>query len=383
MLVYSRICPANTFLEFLFYSIPQYLALRFIEKAYLLYLALIAMLLIVPRKYHHSYATHTDPIDRARMTISFLVCLAIFAADFKNYDSSRFGKSMDCEFRLMDVGVGSFVFNSGLVSFKASTRKKLVNSGKCFFFGMCRFLSKVLLKVDVREAEFGKHFNFFIDLALLNLISVFATPRFPFVCGLIVIFWHQIALSLGLEAKILSNDRKNFFTANLEGIVFLIPQFGMYLMSQEIGRLVVVEKSMRKVVACFAITVALFCGIHFYEPVARRLHNAPFCLLMHAAHTAIIIIFDFFNVHFKLGELKISKFGSKNMLNTLIISNMLIPAARYVGLFEESSDIKIAIKIQIYLFTIFYLIFKAQEFLKKRTANNEVRPTNNSDSIKV
>ncbi|ELA41907.1 uncharacterized protein VICG_01091 [Vittaforma corneae ATCC 50505] len=388
MLVYSRICPANTFLEFLFYSVPQYLVLRFIERAYLVYLALITVLLVVPTKYHRTYTTHTDPIDRMRMTISFLVCLAIFAADFKNYDSGRFGKSMNCEFRLMDVGAGSFVFNSGLVSFKASRQKKLINSGKCFFFGICRLLSKILLRVDIKEAEFGKHFNFFIDLALLNLISIFVNPQFPYVSGLVLIFWYQIALFLGLEAKILNNDRKNFFTANLEGIVFLVPQFGTYLMSQEIGKSVVMDKSMKKVVMYFMASVALFCGTYFYEPVARRLHNAPYCLLMHVSHTAIIICFDFLNIHFKIGELKVSTFGSKNMLNILIISNVLVQAARYIGYFEESSDIKVAIKIQIYLFIIFYLIFKIQGSLKSQAAakveaSTDAKPVGSNESIKA
>ena len=89
MVVYSRILPENPFIEFLFFSIPQYLVFRYLRYAYITYIALFIVLLVFPKKHQNAYAKHTCPIDRLRMLIISLVSLAIFSADFKFYDSSK------------------------------------------------------------------------------------------------------------------------------------------------------------------------------------------------------------------------------------------------------------------------------------------------------
>lgn len=365
MAIYSKFCPQNTFLELLFYIIPQYFILRFINEAYILFLIFSLILILVPKKFHKNYEAHTDPIDRVRMCILFLVCLVIFLADFRFYNSDKYGKSMDCEFRLMDVGVGSFVFNSGLLSFKSNNVKKFTNFLKCFFFGTCRLYSKMVMLADVKEAEFGRHLNFFYCLSLLNLISIVIKPPFPFIVGLILIFSYQIALFLGLEEIILNNQRETFIKANLEGIIFIIPQFGLYLMSQETGKLLIYNKSTKKVGLYVIITMILFIGIYYFEPVARRLHNAPFCLVMFLMHTCFILVSDVFNNYLQICELKITKFGSKNLLNIFLVANLMVPISKRFGYFRADHIAIVDLKMLIYLTSLFYIPLKISKLIFK------------------
>ena len=93
----------------------------------------------------------------------------------------------------MDIGVGSFVYNAGLVSYKMSTKKKLNNALKCFLLGTARLLSILLMKLSVKDEEFGCHLNFFYILAILNLVSIFVKFREnQALIGCSLIFFHPV-----------------------------------------------------------------------------------------------------------------------------------------------------------------------------------------------
>lgn len=355
-LFYSKLCPKHPILEFLLYSVPQYLVVMFLDKAYLVFISLLVPIIVIPGRFHYKYEKSTDPIDRSRMLIIFLVMLAIFAADFKGYDSSKLGKSMDLNFRLMDVGVGSFVYNAGLVSYKAKNSKKMVNFLKCFIFGTARFLSKIFLKIDVREAEFGRHLNFFYDLGFLNLITMFFKPKNPFFTGVFILLMYQGALSLGLDEVILNNRRENIFMANLEGILFLIPQLSIIFMSQSFGRSMI-EKKRLDATKDLMYGLLVFLVSYCFQPIARRLHNMPFCSLMFASNAFVAILFDFCNMKFGVCELSITKFGSKNMLNILIIGNLMIVLVGRLSIFKTESTVGKIGWTQLYLFILFYLYY--------------------------
>ncbi|KAM0680412.1 hypothetical protein GINT2_001472 [Glugoides intestinalis] len=368
MLAYSRLCPKNDLLEFFCYSIPLHLAFRFVDKVYIILLSILAILIAVPQKYHRRYDSSTNSIDNMRMLIIFLVCLAIFAADFPYYNSAKLGKSTREGFRLMDTGVGFFVYNAGIVSFKASKRKKIRNIILSAFLGIFRLISKLSLALNVKDEEFGRHLNFFLELAILNVISLGITTLRPYLMGLLILCAYQVALFLGLKNLIFNNSRENIFMANLEGIVFLIPQFGLYLISQEIGKTIIKKKVSRSTAAKGVLTTVLFCAFNFIDPANRRLHNMAYCLLIYLISTGIIIVFDYINKKFQLDTLEVSKFGSKKILFILIGANLLIPLAKYTGYFKEVSKVKIELKIQIYLFFVFYVPYKLQKVFGKQKA---------------
>lgn len=174
---------------------------------------------------------NSNIIDRLRIHIMFLVSIAIFLSDFFNYNSDKMGKGMEYGLKLMDIGVGCFVFNIGLISSKLTKKKKISGIIKSLVFGAIRYISKIYFGVAVSEAEFGKHFNFFFILAILNFLSLFINISNGHIIGLCCIAVHQIALKYFLAELIFHNKRETIFMANLEGIVYVLPQFGVFLIA--------------------------------------------------------------------------------------------------------------------------------------------------------
>lgn len=122
------------------------------------------------------------------------------------------------------LGVGAFVFSSGLVSkpqtFNLSKTLKLVLPS--FFLGFARaFLTKA---VDYQEhvSEYGVHWNFFITLGLLPVManlqtSILGKKSYMFAAFAIASLY-QFVLHRGLENYILNAPRTNLISMNREGL---------------------------------------------------------------------------------------------------------------------------------------------------------------------
>jgi len=374
MVVYSRILPENPFLEFLLFSVPQYLVFRYLKYAYLIYTVLFMALLVFPKKRQHAYSKHTCPIDRLRMLIISLVSLAIYSANFKFYDSDRYGKSMEYGLLLMDIGVGSFVYNAGLVSCKMSTRKKLINALKCLVFGAGRQMSIILMGLSVKDAEFGHHLNFFYILAILNLISIFVRlEKNQAFFGCLLIFFHQILLQTFLEDMIFNNQRENMIMMNLEGISYIIPEFGIYLISQEIGKIFIERKNLNRIVKYNIGFIVIFAVSVFKFEISRRIHNIPFSLFVIILNTSQLIACEYLNNEHQLGFFRIAHFASKNMLFMLLFSNLLIPISKSLGIFEADNLIEIGLKTLGYLFIVYFVPYMVNRTYRKSTKSASVK----------
>lgn len=103
----------------------------FIKHAYWLYVIFFFALLI-PYNKNRTIEVEGDAIDKTRFIIISCVSIAVFAADFPFYHLKRhkLGKSMSDGLKLMDIGVGSFVYNGGFFSTFAKPHKKI----KIFLF---------------------------------------------------------------------------------------------------------------------------------------------------------------------------------------------------------------------------------------------------------
>lgn len=390
--VYSLLLPESLFLEFLFSAVPQYLAIVFLKHAGLIYLGFGAALSVcfllefrknkssrfadlttsiatIPvAKINTSHETNVYPgtngvqlsnsmsIDRTRFLLISCVAIAVFAADFSFYDSQKLGKSMGYGLKLMDIGVGSFVYNAGFFSVKADSRRKIQNAILAFFLGTLRYLSKVVFKLDVHDAEFGTHMNFFFNLGILNILSMIIDTHFNFIVGFLMCLLHEYFLKFqGLEDLILNNTRSNLITANVEGITFVLPQMGIFLMANGISRVVFSGQSARKVVLYNVFFVLVWSLTRIYSLSCRRLHNLCFCMINMALLTTSGIFFQIANKEFKIRPLKLHRFASKHMLFILLWLNILTGINKSFLDLKYKSDYANHITSFAYLTLVFYI----------------------------
>lgn len=358
ILIYHLVLPRSALLEFIFSIIPLYLTIAFPNHLCLIYASFFAVFVMCflftkikkwrPRKPTSvwpasiidnpsssiklpiSVAQDDEPytsvaIDRVRLLIMGCVAITIFASDFSFYEGSKLGKSMGNGLKLMDIGVGSFVYNAGFFSTKASPQRKIQNVLSSLFFGILRYLSKKLFNLGVSDTEFGVHLNFFLILGILNLASLFINTQIDFLVGFAMCLVHEILLKFfGLEELIYTTKRSNIITANIEGIAFILPQMGMFLMASGISKVLFKKKNMGIIILYNIFFVTILLGTRTYSMSCRRIHNLYFCMVIMLLHTTQGIISGAFNRVFKIRDLKIHRFTSKYLLFILIWSNLLV-----------------------------------------------------------
>ncbi|CAJ0630304.1 7636_t:CDS:2 [Entrophospora sp. SA101] len=171
-----------------------------------------------------------------RSSMVILTCICILAVDFKVFPR-RFAKVEDYGTSLMDLGVGSFVFSSGIVSAKPFLKKpenrfkpmkgQLVAAVKhslpILALGILRLIAVKSSDYQEHVTEYGKHWNFFFTLGFLPIFVTLCRTfqkytRFSIV-GLTIAILYQIVLSkFGLEEYIQNAPRINLINDNKEGL---------------------------------------------------------------------------------------------------------------------------------------------------------------------
>jgi phosphatidylinositol glycan class W len=150
----------------------------------------------------------------------------------------------------MDVGVGSFVFSSGVVASRAYLTKQpqpmlktmlasIRSALPILVLGFTRLLLTKGVNYQEHNSEYGLHWNFFFTLgflppfvAMLGFLRRFA----PFsMLGLIIAGAYQWALCNGLQDWILNAPRVDLISANKEGICSFVGYLSIFLFGLECG----------------------------------------------------------------------------------------------------------------------------------------------------
>lgn len=238
----------NKVLEVCFSILPLYLSIVFVRYVYLINLSLVIILFLLPaRKEGDDVLDRSQKkdgvLDSFRFIIITCVAIAIFVSDLPIYDSEKLGKRMEYGLGLMDVGAGAFVYNAGLLSLRTNIRKKLYKAFIAAALGTVRLASVYWFDANVDSAEFGRHLNFFYGLGILNLLFTIAVFPFRAPIGLFLCALHEIILKYaGLGDRILNTERENWVTANIEGLSFVLPQFGMALIAAGVSDIYLVTE---------------------------------------------------------------------------------------------------------------------------------------------
>jgi len=139
----------------------------------------------------------------------------------------------------MDVGTGSVLFASSLVArhdrdkstpLLGRLKQAVLSSLPMLVVGGVRLALHKSLDYQEHISEYGVHWNFFLSLAVVvvlsSLLEASSKVRLG-ICGILMLSY-ETCLHLGLEDYIFRGERNNFFSANREGILGCVGFFCIY-----------------------------------------------------------------------------------------------------------------------------------------------------------
>ncbi|KAF2868735.1 GPI-anchored wall transfer protein 1 [Massariosphaeria phaeospora] len=268
-------------------------------------------------------------ITHYRASMIVITCVAILAVDFRVFPR-RFAKVENWGTSLMDMGVGSFVFASGVVSVRSSLKidtgkrqplsKRLVASLRhslpLLVLGLIRLASVKGLDYAEHVTEYGVHWNFFFTLGFLPPFVALLQSAFDIVpsygvlaCLLASVY--EIALDkTNLGAFILTAKRNDLLSQNREGIFSFFGYLAIFIAGQSIGSFTlprqqplrkdtsVVERMKRTILgklaaSSFIWTALFYFSISYYGlrlGVSRRMANLPYVLWVSSFNSAMITL---------------------------------------------------------------------------------------------
>ncbi|KAH8240009.1 hypothetical protein KR032_010280 [Drosophila birchii] len=183
-----------------------------------------------------------------RSVTHLLTAICILAIDFESFHRP-FRKSRQFGAKLMDVGIGLFVFTMGSVSRRTRhvsdlQRSVIFSALPLMLLGLARTVAILVVGYGQDEHEYGQHLNAFFTLGftklLGSLVSILArrdVHLLPLGFGLLLL--HQFGLSvMGISDYVMDDEvsRSNLFNANREGLVSLPGFVSLYLLSIYINR---------------------------------------------------------------------------------------------------------------------------------------------------
>ncbi|KAI8375141.1 GWT1-domain-containing protein [Blakeslea trispora] len=311
-------------------------------------------------------------IYRAGAMIS--TCIAILAVDFQFFPR-RFAKVETFGTSLMDVGVGSFVFSSGIVASRAfvdsRSKKKFASSMfqsirsalPILALGFTRlFLTK---SVDYQEhnSEYGLHWNFFFTLGFLPPFVTALGAFRPFaVTGLIIACTYQLILHQGLQDWILNAPRVDLVSANKEGICSLAGYLSIFLLGLQVGAWVFSSSKnlMFKLSGFSGFMWSLFGIWIFMFPdnyVSRRMANLPYVLWVVAFNVSLLtsIVFVESKTSVKGRGPPMLDALNINGLFTFLLANVLTGTVNLSMRTLYASDLTATIINVIYMFIVCFI----------------------------
>ncbi|TBU17280.1 putative membrane protein [Ordospora colligata] len=360
LLVYSTGYQKTLLNDFLFCIVPQYLAVMYPDSVGNIY---ICLTMLISYSGIEKKTNRNDPktrvIDMMRFGVSLLVVIAIYAADFSMFDQ-RLGKLHFFGIGLMDIGVGSFIFNGGIVGYKNKSRRYFKSCPILLVLGLTRYFVVEYFGLNVNPREYGMHLNFYFLLAFVNLMYAIIRSRHDFAVGMCIITVYEMVLkSTGLMHFILSDKRETLFEKNKEGMLAIIPYLSIFLMATAVGKICFSDlKRYMKGLRMLGITAIfgfLYVMFSMMNEASRRLGNGAFVfwiLGLHSLHMTVYLLFEsMVDLHVPL----VMRFSSSNMMFVFLFSNLLVLAGNVMFELKAFSSLLSHVNMLMYLVSVFVI----------------------------
>uniref|UniRef100_F1L181 Phosphatidylinositol-glycan biosynthesis class W protein n=1 Tax=Ascaris suum TaxID=6253 RepID=F1L181_ASCSU len=265
--------------------------------------------------------TPTMFITYIRSMVLIATGVAILAVDF-NVFPRRFAKTETYGRSVMDVGTASFTFCAALTNAfrhypnRVTTRATIPRRFSflysttmiLLYLGFSRMLVLKLLDYPEHVSEYGMHWNFFITLACIRIVTKLLGRRLHLFFGIAFAVVYQFLLQENkLQEWLLSSNvkRDDFLSANREGIYSLLGYLSFYYFSSVLATFVSktgirLKSWIYRGLQLFLWTFILF-GVQklmesFFGPPSRRIFNVPHIFEMLVFHTFLTACFLFVQI---------------------------------------------------------------------------------------
>ncbi|CAO3622741.1 unnamed protein product [Cunninghamella echinulata] len=299
-------------------------------------------------------STYKPYLTVYRGATMLLTCIAILAVDFPVFPR-RFAKVETFGTSLMDIGVGSFVFSSGIIASKSTGKnlqqlnirsrfwKAIKSSIPLLFLGLTRLLLTKSVDYQLHNSEYGLHWNFFITLGLLPPLVIFATwlksdqrIQYSYVGWMFAVMYQYILYQYGLQHWILEAPRTSLLSANKEGICSLFGYLAIFLIGIDTGNtlfnaidnynVISIQLSVKSVFYWLALGLWNLVLKDEQFNISRRLCNLPYIIWVVSFNLSLVTILIW--VENKMNAQKIDPprlltFINLNGLATFLLANIL------------------------------------------------------------
>ncbi|KAI8073389.1 GWT1-domain-containing protein [Gilbertella persicaria] len=240
-------------------------------------------------------------VYRAGTMIS--TCIAILAVDFQFFPR-RFAKVETFGTSLMDVGVGSFVFSSGIVAsrayldpvqkrFTTTMLQSMRTALPILVLGFARFFLTKSVNYQEHNSEYGLHWNFFFTLGFLPpFVTAFAYTQQFALFGAMIAGVYQFVLCQGLQEWVLNAPRVDLLSANKEGICSFAGYLSIFLFGLQVGVWIFSSKPMKLILFSGIMWGALAAWTWFFPDyyVSRRMANLPYVVWVIAFNVSLLTL---------------------------------------------------------------------------------------------
>lgn len=382
-------------LEFLIFLLPQvvFFAAPFLDLPLLLVMVLVALCLswsrckdeVVDSEVEGPLLESTKMTEKRlgmitnlRSTVMIITVMAILAVDFANFPR-RYYKTVRYGTSLMDVGIGCIIYVSGLVVSERnqpSLKLAFQASLPMLVIGVARVLLVRLLLGGGHDAEYGRHWNFFVSLGLLTYLSTLARMLVPLAwmlpAGLLLSVGYEVVLKVApLESYLMDTTERihGVIDGNKAGLFGLIGSLALFMVSVGVTQQVRRLQADRRFLARHLATISMaswgaYYALKYYLGLeaSRRLMNLQFTLWISSlttTHMSLYLIADILAPR-QAGHAALFEAINQNMLSVFLACNLA------TGLVNIIMDTKAASTLIAFLvLTAYALFFGAGAFYLK------------------
>lgn len=340
--------------------------------------------------FDHPYAaktpqTHTTQLPSLtilRIACMLITIIAILAVDFPSIFPREFSKTDQYGYSLMDTGVGILIFGMG-AAFGLSKREKSSRSDFVQFvfvliIGVARAIVITYLSQNdlyrFNENEYGRHWNFFLTVAVIKLLNEGLlrgkTGVSWLVFGFFSMVFYEFHLQNGLELAMMKNDHigdhdpeisgllnflNSFYVANQEGICSCIGYFCLSVGSAAFTKIFMSDENDSKTDQ-FRKLVKIWCFwtlSNIFAPgnASRRLANTKYVVWIFALCYYCWLMVFVITQHIQTVP-KIFEKLNKHQMGAFLVSNILTGAVNSGMNTLECGPVQAFIVMVIYLMVV-------------------------------